>query len=121
MRQHAVKLHKARSLTLEVEGELATRQGGGAATGCCAWIPRTAAGAPSTREQANRLYMSPSVGGGGVAPSNQQMEVAAPLLQISRWPPACYVSRSGWPWTSRARLRRHGGGAAPQETGLNPR
>ena len=71
MRQHAGRLRKAQSLTPEVKGELATRQGGGAATGCGAWIPRTAAGAPSTREQANRLYMSPSVGGGGAAPSNQ--------------------------------------------------
>ena len=71
MRQHAGRLHKAQSLTLEVEGELAARQGGGAATGCGAWIPRTAAGAASTREQANRLYMSPSVGGGRAAPSNR--------------------------------------------------
>ena len=70
MRQHAGRLRKAQSLTPEVKGELATRQGGGAATGCGAWIPRTAAGAPSTREQANRLYMSPSVGGGRAAPSN---------------------------------------------------
>jgi len=86
VRQHAGRLHKAQSLTLEVEGELAARQGGGAATGCDAWIPRTAAGAAFTQEQANRLYMS------------HQSEVAAPLLQISTpvaicWEPLAVVPR----------------------------
>ena len=47
MRQHAGRLRKAQSLTLEVKGELAARQGGSAASSSSTWILGQATGTGS--------------------------------------------------------------------------
>ena len=62
---------KLKALLLKLKESLLRDKAAVRLQAACAWIPRMAAGAASTREQANRLYMSPSVGGGRAAPSNR--------------------------------------------------